>query len=53
MIIKNKYPICEYDTSTNPIIKPTDFLEKRFLLNVSSRFLGKNLISLLRRKISL
>ena len=28
MIIKNKYPICEYDTSTNPIIKPTDFLEK-------------------------
>lgn len=28
MIIKSKYPICEYDTSRNPIIKPTDFLEK-------------------------
>ena len=28
MIIKNSYPICEYDTSRNPIIKPTDFLEK-------------------------
>lgn len=28
MIIKNKYPVCEYDTSRNPIIKPTDFLAK-------------------------
>lgn len=28
MIIKNEYPVCEYDTSRNPIIKPTDFLEK-------------------------
>ena len=28
MIIKNKYPVCEYDTSRNPIIKPADFLEK-------------------------
>ena len=28
MIIKNKYPICEFDTSRSPIIKPTDFLEK-------------------------
>ncbi len=28
MIIKNRYPVCEYDTSRNPIIKPTDFLEK-------------------------
>lgn len=28
MIIKNEYPVCEYDTSREPIIKPTDFLEK-------------------------
>ena len=28
MIIMNEYPVCEYDTSRNPIIKPTDFLEK-------------------------
>ena len=28
MIIKNRFPVCEYDTSRNPIIKPTDFLEK-------------------------
>ncbi len=26
MLIKNQYPICEYDTNRNPIIKPTDFL---------------------------
>ncbi len=25
---KDKYPVCEFDTSRNPIIKPTDFLEK-------------------------
>lgn len=24
----SEYPVCEYDTSRNPIIKPTDFLEK-------------------------
>lgn len=28
MIIKNRYPVCEYDTSRDPIIKPGDFLEK-------------------------
>ena len=28
MIIKDRYPVCEYDTSRNPIIKPTGFLEK-------------------------
>lgn len=28
MIIPNKYPLCEYDTSRDPIITPTDFLEK-------------------------
>lgn len=28
MIVKNEYPICEYDTSRISIIKPADFLEK-------------------------
>lgn len=28
MLIRHTYPICEYDTNRNPIIKPTDFLEK-------------------------
>ncbi len=28
MILNNQYPVCEYDTSREPIIKPTDFLEK-------------------------
>ena len=28
MIIMSEYPVCEYDTSRNPIIKPTDFLVK-------------------------
>lgn len=28
MILKNKYPICEFDTSKNPIIQPEDFLTK-------------------------
>ena len=28
MLIHHNYPICEYDTNRNPIIKPTDFLKK-------------------------
>lgn len=28
MIIKNQYPVCEYDTNRDSIIKPTDFLER-------------------------
>lgn len=28
MILKNQYPVCEFDTNRDPIIKPTDFLEK-------------------------
>lgn len=26
MIVKNQYPICEFDTNKNPIIHPTSFL---------------------------
>ena len=28
MILKNSYPVCEYDTSRDPIINPANFLEK-------------------------
>lgn len=28
MILKNQYPICEFDTGKNPIIQPTDFLKE-------------------------
>jgi len=28
VIIPNPYPVCEFDTDRDPIIKPTDFLEK-------------------------
>lgn len=28
MILKDKYPICEFDTGKNPIIHPTNFLTK-------------------------
>ncbi len=28
MIIRHEYPVCEYDTGRNPIIKPGDFLAK-------------------------
>ena len=28
MILKNQYPICEFDTSKNPIIHPTNFCHK-------------------------
>lgn len=29
MIAKNQYPICEFDTNKNPIIRPTSFLTKK------------------------
>ncbi len=28
MILKNKYPICEFDTGKNPIIQAANFLTK-------------------------
>lgn len=35
MIAKNQYPICEFDTNKNPIIRPTSFFdEKNFRKNV-------------------
>lgn len=43
MIIKNIYPVCEYDTSRNPIIKPTDILTKTLPSKCVITFFGKEL----------
>lgn len=50
MIIKNKYPICEYDTSRNPIIKPTDFLAKTLPSKCVITFFRKELEELAEEK---
>lgn len=41
MIIKNKYPVCEHDTSRNPIINPADFLTKTLPEKCVITFFGK------------
>lgn len=43
MIIPNKYPVCEYDTSRNPIITPTDFLKKALPAKCVITFFRKEL----------
>lgn len=43
MIIKNKYPVCEYDTSRNPIINAADFLAKTLPEKCVITFFGKEL----------
>lgn len=34
MILKNNYPICEFDTDRNPIIQAANFLTECLLKNV-------------------
>ena len=46
MILQNQYPICEFDTSKNPIIHPANFWRRVFLKNVLLPFLEKNWNSL-------
>ena len=46
MIIKNKYPVCEYDTDRNPIIKPSDFLTKTLPAKCVITFFRKELAQL-------
>lgn len=43
MIIKNQYPVCEYDTNRNSIIKPTDFLKKVLPVKCVITFFRKEL----------
>ena len=43
MITKNKYPVCEHDTSRNPIINPADFLTKTLPEKCVITFFGKEL----------
>ena len=50
MIIKNQYPVCEYDTSRDPIIKPTDFLQKTLPSKCVITFFRKELEQLVQEK---
>ena len=50
MIIKNQYPVCEYDTSREPIIKPTDFLAKTLPKKCVITFFRKELDLLVEEK---
>ena len=43
MIVKNQYPICEFDTSKNPIIHPANFLTKSLPEKCVITYLGKEL----------
>ena len=47
MIISHDYPVCEYDTSREPIIKPADFLEKCLPEKCVITFFKKTLLLLL------
>ena len=50
MIIRNQYPVCEYDTSREPIIKPTDFLTKTLPQKCVITFFRKELEQLVEEK---
>lgn len=50
MVIKSKYPICEFDTSRNPIINPTDFLKKTLPSKCVITFFRKELNQLVEDK---
>ena len=43
MIVKNQYPICEFDTNDKPIIHPANFLKKRLPEKCVITYLGKEL----------
>lgn len=50
MIIRNKYPVCEHDTSRNPIINPADFLTKTLPEKCVITFFRKELTQLVEDK---
>lgn len=50
MIIRNQYPVCEYDTSRDPIIKPADFLAKTLPSKCVITFFRKELDQLVEEK---
>lgn len=50
MIIKNSYPVCEFDTSREPLIKPTDFLTKTLPQKCVITFFRKELHQLVEDK---
>ncbi len=50
MIIKNEYPVCEFDTNRNALIKPADFLEKTLPAKCVITFFRKELNQLVEEK---
>lgn len=50
MIIRHEYPVCEFDTSREPIIKPTDFLEEKLPSKCVITFFRKELNQLVEDK---
>lgn len=50
MIVRSKYPVCEYDTSRDPIIKPSDFLTKTLPSKCVITFFRKELNQLVEDK---
>ena len=50
MIIENSYPVCEYDTSRNPLIKPSDFLAETLPSKCVITFFRKELNQLVEDK---
>ena len=50
MILKNQYPVCEYDTSREPIIKPSDFLTKTLPSKCVITFFRKELNAFVEEK---
>lgn len=50
MIIKSEYPVCEYDTGRDPVIKPTDFLARTLPSKCVITFFRKELEQLVKDK---
>ena len=50
MIIQNSYPVCEYDTSRDPMIRPADFLAKTLPPKCVITFFRKELDQLVEDK---
>ncbi len=51
MIVKNQYPICEFDTSKNPIIHPANFLSKSLPEKCVIIYVKLNVIERLLRRL--
>ena len=50
MIVKNQYPICEFDTNKNPIIHPASFLPESLPKKMCDHLLEEGIRAICRRK---